>query len=159
MLVPVADLPAAAVFTFDQPDTAQGVVKSVANGKTPTVLFTPTDGFTGTATFSYFFTVESAVSTSVDVTVTVTPTVTPPFLLPSKNFVSKEEAKGSLRGNLFDVASVTPFAPDAATLTAVLDFVTDDDMNDFVAKTSPEKVENLFATQLAGFLSIFSFGN
>jgi hypothetical protein len=170
MLVPVADLPAAAVFTFTQPVTAQGAVKSVANGKTPTVLFTPADGFTGTATFSYSFTVESTVSTTVDVTVDVTPTVadavtdtttptvavTPSFLLPSENFVSKEKAQGFVRGNLFDVASVTPTAPDPATLTAVLGFVNDVDINDFTEKLSPEEVNKSLATQLAGFLKLFA---
>jgi hypothetical protein len=157
MMVPVATLPGRALFTFVQPDAAQGVVTSdfSIDRIKPTVLFTPAGGFFGDATFEYLFSVSGASSASVVVTVTVTEVPALTFLPP--NAVSTAAAVGTVRGGLIDVASFSAAGQNTASLTALLDPVTD--VDNFAALTSFEVVTQSFEIQFANFFNIFRGGN
>jgi hypothetical protein len=98
-LVPAATLGAVAVLTLTQPAAAQGRVASVpgdANVNVPTVLYTPKDGFTGTATFNYYFDVGGVTSDSATVSIKVSDA---PFPVVSKA-IGTATAVGTIRNGL-----------------------------------------------------------
>jgi hypothetical protein len=146
------------------------VVKGATDDKPDQLKYTPKDGFTGTATFTYTFDVGikslgsvsqhgSNIKKSVMATVTVTVKPTPikqTFEIPGQ--VSSGNAVKYTQAGLFNTVASIPGAPDADSFTAIVKPVFGNSA-DFAANTSTEVVKQNFNTLFLNFYDFFRGGN
>jgi hypothetical protein len=130
-----------------------GTVSSSAS--TGSITFVPTPGFTGVSKFDYTADdSDMSAAAAVLVTITVGESVSSfSFLQP--NAISTEAAVGTVRGGLFNVATVTPAGPNAAALTSLLKPVNEGPDN-FAANTSLNAVKQNFGALFASFFNSFA---
>jgi hypothetical protein len=123
-----------------------------------TLAYTPKAGFSGDDTFMYSYVITGPSAAPVsDTLVTVTVLKQEPLSFFQPKAISTFDAVGSVRGGLFNVADFTPAAPNAASLTALLNPVTD--IDNFSANTSFEVVTKSFNALFVTFFGIFRGGN
>jgi hypothetical protein len=135
-----------------------------------TFKYTPNAGFVGDDEFEYTFTISNpsaisdpfgstrVASTPVKVKVTVSPAAVGPkaikqtFEIPG--VVSSGNAIKYTHDGIFDIAALTPAAPDTKVFTAIVKPVLGDSDN-FVANTSPKNVQQNFRDMIFDFSNIF----